>query len=131
MNCFQNKIRRALSKLCVAAALSIGFIFAPQVGNTIGFQNCTGDDIRVHIYNGKDSAQIVAKHGGKISAGTLKKWNVGKKKHTVKVFQAKIVDKMQIGKGNLNGNWDYRIIRHGNGDWSLVPAGHPVKACPN
>ena len=127
------KITR-IAMLAIAAPLTAGFLAAaPTPAEAIGFQNCSGVDLRIHVYNGRDVVQAIAQVGGRIDAGQLKIWKrVKRGKKSIKVFQANDggFDKLIFSQSNLKHNWDYRVQVSGDGNWKVVPAGHPVPACP-
>lgn len=128
----KTSIFKKIGLTALAAPLAVIMsMAAPTAADAFGLQNCTGNDIRVHVFNDNDSVKLRAEKNHYIYAGDLAKWNsLAKRKKYVRVYDAGVLDRVVYSTGNLNRDWDYRVTLSSDGNWNIVPAGHPVSACP-
>lgn len=104
--------RGMLKKLLIAgvAAGSLAAISTPASAITV--KNCTGEIIRVNIYNNNDTWRAIPKFGGALGPGDSGRANAGSPRAYVKIFKAGIIDKLKIDRGGLSNGKSY-VVRRG------------------
>lgn len=106
-------MKTPLRTLFAFAALATTAFATVQPAQAITVRNCTGDVIRVNIYNNDDALRVIPKFGGKLGPGATGRVNTGGPSF-VKVFRAQVIDKMMIERGGLSNNGSY-IVTPGYG----------------
>ncbi len=125
-------MKKLLLNTFALTVLGLVPLAAPAV-QAMGFQNCTGKSIRVHIYNNNDRVMMFARNGGKVKAGEVRIWNQGKKdnQRAIKVFETGFFDKLVLTKNNLDGKSNYQIIKNDRGNLLVKDNGtSAVGTCP-
>jgi len=102
-----------------ALAIVTAIAMTPTEAPAITVKNCSGVAVRVHVYDNADQAQVVARAGGKIQAGSRKAWGVGNGRVSVKVFQTGLLDKLVVSRSNLGAKSGYHIALDTKGNWSV------------
>ncbi len=102
---------------------------ASMQASAMQIKNCSGVDVRVHVYNNKDFVMTAAKSGGLVKHNAVENFHASKALHKIRVFKSEqVFDVLMLTKSNLNGHWAY-AIKLVDGDWRVVEAGHPIKNC--
>lgn len=107
--------RTALPLIAALSATGIA-----SQASAINVYNCTGMDIRVHIYNTADAVQAFARAGGYIYAGEGHYYDVGNGQMALKIFQTGFFDQMRLSVSNVAGNRTHSVQTNTQGRWSLV-----------
>ncbi|MGE3248211.1 MAG: hypothetical protein AB7F96_10200 [Beijerinckiaceae bacterium] len=94
----------ALAVLALAAATG-----AALPAHALGFRNCTGEVIRVNVYNNDDALRVVPKAGGAIGPGDFRNYNVGGGLQFVKIFRAQVGDRLMRQQGGISGGGNYSV----------------------
>jgi hypothetical protein len=102
-------------KVLTAAALISGAAVASQPASAMGFKNCTGHQVRVKIYNNRDTVRAVAKRNRTIGVNGYHWFKLDGKLYQVQVYQSKPgFDKKVLLVGGKNGGHKFSIRRSGS-----------------
>ncbi|MGE3248210.1 MAG: hypothetical protein AB7F96_10195 [Beijerinckiaceae bacterium] len=107
----------AFSRFAASAALAACAFAAVQPAQAITVRNCTGDVIRVNIYNNDDALRVIPKAGGKIGPGAVAGGNTGAPRAFVKVFKGGVVDQFRTERGGLADSGYFSVTRN----YQIVP----------
>ena len=101
-------------KVLTAAALISGAAVVSQPASAMGFKNCTGHQIRVKIYNNRDTIRKIAKRNRTIGVNGYHWFDLDSKLYQVQVFQSKPgFDKKVLLVGGKNGGHKFSVRRSG------------------
>ena len=103
----------------LAAAVVMTSALAATSANAFQIRNCTGDTIRVNVYNNHDIAQLVPLFGGQLRHTQAGYANASGRDVAVKVFQSRIIDALRISQTGVDGGGDYTVRRRSNGAYYL------------
>lgn len=105
-----------LTKMTAAIGLAIASAAVASVpANALGIRNCTSHVIKIQTFNNNDDKRIFPKQSKKIGPGDLRLFS-GKRRITIKVFDARGFDKLKFVRGGLSANAKYSILRN----WRIV-----------
>lgn len=110
-------MKKTIAKAITAAILVSGAALASQPAMAMGFKNCTGEQIRIKIYNNRDVARIAANPfgNGTIGVNGYRDFNVGKDLKQVKVLRSRFgKDTEVLLVGGLNGGHKFSVRKVGN-----------------
>lgn len=107
---------RTYVKLMTIAALVGGAMFATQPAYAMGFKNCTGEQIRIKIYDNSDVGRRFANPFGNktLGVGDYHWFKVGKELKQVSVFRSRVgKDTEVLVKGGLNSGHKFSVRKSG------------------
>lgn len=111
-------MNRTIAKTVTVATLFAGAILAVQPASAMGFKNCTGDQIRVKIYNNNDVSTIIAKRNKTLGVNDYHWFKLDSRLYQVKLFRSRVgIDREMYLKGGLNGGHKFSIRKTRSGNY--------------
>jgi len=105
---------RTFVKAITAAALISGAALASQPAFAMGFKNCTGQQIRVKIYNNNDASRLVAKRNKTLGVNDYHWFKLDSKNYQVLILKSRAGKDEKVHlKGGLNGGHKFSVRRSG------------------
>jgi hypothetical protein len=112
-------MKKTIANAITAAVLISGAALASQPASAMGFKNCTGEQIRVKIYNNRDTMRAIAKRNRTLGVRDYHWFKLDSKLYQVRVYSSRTgIDKRVLLKGGLNGGHKFSI-RKSRGSYSI------------
>lgn len=111
-------MRNTVKTLIAAAVLAGTAIAATAPAQAMMVRNCTGDVIRVNVYNNDDALRVIPKFGGTIGPGETRSAYSNAPRSFIKVFRAQVIDRLMVERGGIPDGSSISILpgyRIGNG----------------
>ena len=101
---------RTFVKAITAAALISGAALASQPAFAMGFKNCTGEQIRVKIYNNHDVSRAIAKRNKTLGVNDYHWFKLDSDLYQVAIFRSRVGKDTRVHlKGGLNGGHKFSV----------------------
>ncbi len=101
-------------KAITAAALISGAALAGAPASAMGFKNCTGEQIRIKIYNNHDVSKIVAKRNKTFGVNDYHWFKLDSDLYQVRIYRSRSGKDTEVYlKGGLNGGHKFSVRKSG------------------
>jgi hypothetical protein len=108
-------MKKTIAKAVTAAILISGAALASQPAMAMGFKNCTGEQIRIKIYNNNDVSKLIAKRNKTLGVNGYYDFKLDSKLYQVRVYRSRTgKDTEVLLVGGKNGNYKYSVRKSGN-----------------
>lgn len=106
---------RSLVKAMTVAAVVSGAALSSQSTFAMGFKNCTGQQIRIKIYNNNDVSKLIAKRNKTLGVNDYYWFKLDNDLYQVRIYKSRSgKDEEVLLRGGLNGGHKFSVRRNGS-----------------
>jgi hypothetical protein len=107
-------MNKTIVKVLTAAAMISGAVVVSQPASAMGFKNCTGHQIRIKIYNNRDTSRLIAKRNRTLGVSEYYSFNLDSKLYQAQIYISRPgADKKAVLRGGLKGTSNFSVRRNG------------------